>query len=69
MSRADKSAAIAERAEKVRSSTAPVLTAYRGLSVAQITELRGALRGNATYAVVKNTLTELAAKEAGRRRR
>ena len=65
MSRADKSAAIAELAEKFRSSTAAVLTEYRGLSVAQITELRGALRGNATYAVVKNTLTELAAKEAG----
>lgn len=65
MSRADKSAAIAELAEKFRSSNAAVLTEYRGLSVAQITELRGALRGNATYAVVKNTLTEIAAKEAG----
>ena len=65
MSRADKTAAIAELAEKFRSSNAAVLTEYRGLSVAQITELRGALRGNATYAVVKNTLTELAAKEAG----
>ncbi len=31
----------------------------------QITELRGTLRGNATYAVVKNTLTQLAAKDAG----
>ena len=65
MSRADKSAAIAELAEKFRSSNSAVLTEYRGLSVAQITELRGALRGNATYAVVKNTLTELAAKDAG----
>ncbi|MFC7487531.1 50S ribosomal protein L10 [Knoellia sp. CPCC 206453] len=65
MSRADKTAAIAELADKFRSSSATVLTEYRGLSVAQITELRGALRGNATYAVVKNTLTELAAKEAG----
>ena len=65
MSRADKQAAIAELAEKFKSSNATVLTEYRGLSVAQITELRGALRGNATYAVVKNTLTELAAKEAG----
>lgn len=65
MSRADKTAAIAELAEKFRSSNATVLTEYRGLSVKQITDLRGALRGNATYAVVKNTLTELAAKEAG----
>ncbi|MEO6020603.1 MAG: 50S ribosomal protein L10, partial [Knoellia sp.] len=65
MSRADKTAAIAELAEKFRNSNATVLTEYRGLSVKQITDLRGALRGNATYAVVKNTLTELAAKEAG----
>ena len=61
----DKGAAIAEISDKLKSSNAAVLTEYRGLSVKQITELRGALRGNATYAVVKNTLTELAAKEAG----
>lgn len=61
----DKSAAIAEISNKFQTSTAAVLTEYRGLSVKQITELRGTLRGNATYAVVKNTLTELAAKDAG----
>lgn len=65
MSRPDKAAAIAELTEKFRSSNAAVLTEYRGLTVAQLTELRTNLRGNATYAVVKNTLTELAAKEAG----
>ena len=65
MSRADKAAAIAELSEKFKSSNAAVLTEYRGLSVKQITELRNTLRGNATYAVVKNTLTELAAKDAG----
>ncbi len=65
MSRADKAAAIAELTERFRSSGAAVLTEYRGLTVKQITELRDSLRGNATYAVVKNTLTELAAKEAG----
>ena len=65
MSRADKAAAIADLTEKFRSSGAAVLTEYRGLTVSQITELRNSLRGNATYAVVKNTLTELAAKEAG----
>lgn len=65
MSRSDKAAAIAELTEKLRSSTAAVLTEYRGLTVQQLTELRGSLRGHATYAVVKNTLTELAAKEAG----
>ncbi|MGL4178425.1 MAG: 50S ribosomal protein L10 [Dermatophilaceae bacterium] len=65
MSRADKAAAIAEISEKLRSSNAAVLTEYRGLTVQQITELRTTLRGHATYAVVKNTLTELAAKDAG----
>lgn len=61
----EKNAAIAELAEKFRSSSAAVLTEYRGLSVAQLAELRKTLRGNATYSVVKNTLTERAAKEAG----
>ena len=65
MSRSDKAAAIAELSEKFRSSNAAVLTEYRGLTVKQLTELRSNLRGNATYAVVKNTLTELAAKDAG----
>ena len=61
----DKAAAIAELKEKFSSSNAAVLTEYRGLTVKQLSELRGALRGNATFAVVKNTLTSLAAKEAG----
>ena len=42
-----------------------MLTEYRGLTVAQLKELRRSLAGNATYAVVKNTLTKIAAKEAG----
>jgi large subunit ribosomal protein L10 len=42
-----------------------VLTEYRGLTVAQLTTLRKSIAGNATYAVVKNTLTSIAAKEAG----
>lgn len=61
----DKAAAIAELKEKFSSSNAAVLTEYRGLTVKQLSDLRGALRGNATFAVVKNTLTQLAAKEAG----
>ena len=65
MARPDKAAAVAELTEKFRSSDAVVLTEYRGLSVAQLKELRRALSGNATYAVVKNTLTQVAAKEAG----
>ena len=65
MAKSDKAAAIAELADKFRDSSAAVLTEYRGLSVKQMTQLRANLRGNATYAVVKNTLTDLAAKEAG----
>lgn len=65
MANAEKTAAIAELSDKFRSSSAAVLTEYRGLTVAQLAELRTNLRGNATYSVVKNTLTELAAKEAG----
>lgn len=65
MAKPAKSAAIAELAEKFRTSNAAVLTEYRGLTVKQLTQLRTSLRGNATYAVVKNTLTELAAKDAG----
>jgi large subunit ribosomal protein L10 len=65
MARSDKSAAVAELAEELRGSTAVVLTEYRGLSVRQLTELRRTLGGSASYAVVKNTLTKIAAKEAG----
>ena len=65
MAKADKAGAIAELADKFRGSSAAVLTEYRGLTVAQLAELRTNLRGNATYSVVKNTLTELAAKKAG----
>jgi len=42
-----------------------VLTEYRGLSVQDLQDLRRSLGDNASYAVVKNTLTKLAAKEAG----
>ena len=65
MANAEKSAAIAELADKFRNSGAAVLTEYRGLTVKQLTQLRNSLREHASYAVVKNTLTELAAKEAG----
>jgi large subunit ribosomal protein L10 len=61
----EKAAAIAELTDKFRSSGAAVLTEYRGLTVAQLTTLRSDIREHATYAVVKNTLTEIAAKEAG----
>jgi large subunit ribosomal protein L10 len=42
-----------------------VLTEYRGLTVTQLTQLRRSLGQGTTYAVVKNTLTRIAAKEAG----
>jgi large subunit ribosomal protein L10 len=65
MANSEKDAAIAEITDKFRESGAAVLTEYRGLTVSQLSELRSSLRGHATYAVVKNTLTEIAAKEAG----
>lgn len=65
MARPDKAAAVAELADRFRQSNAAVLTEYRGLSVKQLAMLRTALRGTASYAVVKNTLTSIAAKEAG----
>jgi large subunit ribosomal protein L10 len=61
----EKAAAIAELTDKFRNSGAAVLTEYRGLTVAQLTTLRKNIREHATYAVVKNTLTEIAAKRAG----
>ncbi|MPV36500.1 50S ribosomal protein L10 [Georgenia subflava] len=65
MARPDKAAAVAELAEQFRGSSAVLLTEYRGLSVAQLKQLRRSLAGTADYAVVKNTLTAIAAKEAG----
>ncbi len=48
--------------ERFRESRSAILTDYRGLTVAEITELRRALReASAEYRVVKNTLTQLAA--------
>ncbi len=65
MARTDKATAVAELADRFKNSSATVLTEYRGLSVAQLTELRRSLGEGATYSVVKNTLTKIAAKEAG----
>ena len=65
MARAEKVAAVAELTERFQTSTGAVLTEYRGLSVAQLGELRQSLGENATFSVVKNTLTKLAAAEAG----
>ena len=63
--RTDKAAAVAEMTEQFRSSTATVLTEYRGLTVSQLKALRRALGTTTTYAVAKNTLAKRAAADAG----
>jgi large subunit ribosomal protein L10 len=65
MARAEKVVAVAELTERFQTSAGAVLTEYRGLTVAQLGELRESLGENATFAVVKNTLTKIAASEAG----
>jgi large subunit ribosomal protein L10 len=65
MARAEKAAAVAEIVDSFNEASGAVLTEYRGLTVKQLQELRRSLRGNADYAVVKNTLAKLAATEAG----
>jgi large subunit ribosomal protein L10 len=65
MARPDKAAAVAELTEEFRSSSAAVLTEYRGLTVSQLKALRTALGPTTSYAVVKNTLTKIAARDAG----
>ena len=62
---ATKEATVAELTEQFRSSNAALLTEYRGLTVAQLKSLRGSIREHATFAVVKNTLTKIAANNAG----
>ena len=65
MARPDKTTAVAELAEDFRTANATVLTEYRGLSVTSMKELRRALGATTKYSVVKNTLTKIAAKDAG----
>ena len=65
MANAEKVAAVAELAERFRDSSGAVLTEYRGLTVAQLAELRKSLGDNATFTVVKNTLTKIAVNDAG----
>ncbi len=62
---ANKEASVAELTEKFQSSNAVMLTEYRGLTVAQLKTLRTSISEHATYAVVKNTLTKIAANNAG----
>jgi large subunit ribosomal protein L10 len=65
MGKADKATAVADIAEQFREATAALITEYRGLTVANLAELRRSLSGSATYSVSKNTLVKRAASEAG----
>ncbi|BBY22778.1 50S ribosomal protein L10 [Mycobacterium stomatepiae] len=65
MAKADKATAVADIVEQFSASTATVITEYRGLTVANLAELRRSLAGSATYTVAKNTLIKRAASEAG----
>ncbi|MBA2638295.1 MAG: 50S ribosomal protein L10, partial [Solirubrobacterales bacterium] len=66
MNREQKGVAIAEIVTSIRESQAVFVVDYRGLSVAQAAELRTRLRDvDASFRVVKNTLTERAADKAG----
>jgi large subunit ribosomal protein L10 len=65
MAGANKANTVADLAEQFRTSSATVLTEYRGLTVAQLKKLRRSLGPTVSYTVVKNTLTKIAAREAG----
>ncbi len=65
MATADKATAVADIAEQFKASTATVVTEYRGLTVANLAELRRSLGASTTYTVAKNTLVKRAASEAG----
>jgi len=66
MARPEKEAQVALLTEKLRKAKVAVLTDYRGLTVSQMEELRGRLRGSEVeYRVVKNTLARRAAVESG----
>ena len=65
MANAEKATAVAELTGRFRDSSGAVLTEYRGLTVAQLAELRKSLGDHATFTVVKNTLTKIAVTEAG----
>lgn len=65
MARPDKAAAVAELTEDFKSANATLLTEYRGLTVTSMKELRRSLGAKTKYAVVKNTLSKIAAKNAG----
>ncbi len=65
MPKTDKVTTVAEISERFRSSSAAVVTEYRGLTMAQLTELRRSLGKDTAYTVAKNTLVKRAAADAG----
>lgn len=65
MAKTDKAAAVKELTDLFANSSAAVLTEYRGLSVKGMMDLRRSLGEDATYAVAKNTLALIAARNAG----
>jgi large subunit ribosomal protein L10 len=69
MNREEKSATIQEIAAQIEASEAIFAVDYRGISVSQAAELRGKLReADASFRIVKNRLTKLAADKAGEER-
>lgn len=69
MNREEKSAAIKEIAAEIEASEAIFAVDYRGISVPQAAELRSKLReADASFRIVKNRLTKIAADEAGEER-
>ncbi len=57
---------VAELAEKMKNASSGVLVDYKGINVADDTQLRAEMRkNNVDYKVIKNTLIRFAAKEAG----
>ena len=65
MATPEKVSTVKTLADSFRSATAVYVTDYRGLTVPQLKQLRTGLRGNASFVIAKNTLTALAAKDAG----
>jgi large subunit ribosomal protein L10 len=65
MSKSDKVSTVAEIADQFRSSSAAVVTEYRGLKMAQLSTLRRSLGSETSYTVAKNTLVKRAAADAG----
>jgi large subunit ribosomal protein L10 len=66
MQRSEKERVVAELAERLRSAETLMVADYRGLTMPEIDELRTRLlEAGARFTVVKNTLTKLAAAQAG----